>query len=718
MREIAHQAGELGELLGLREPPGADARAPERSRFLLFDAVAARCNGRRGADRSWSCSRTCSGRARRRCACSSISPSSRSTRHCCWLARCARSRASAGIRVTRTLALLRAQEPLHRDRAPPFSRGEVASCSSRCSGEPAPPDLTSELFARTEGVPLFLREAIRLLGERGELARAGAVPRAGVALPARALDLIRRALERALAPRPALVAAAAVLGRDFDVDRRRRGGAPPARAMRSTCVDEAARAGVVEARPTDAAALALHARAVPGGRLRGARRRARVRACICARPSGWSASTSGDSTRVIAELAAPPPPRARRRQIPSAPFALRVRGRRACARGVGAWEQAARHYEQAVAAVVDLRPGRDPLRRLGVLLALGEACAARGRAARRREVLTQAMELARSAGRGRRPGARRDRLLDLQDWGVRDEAARSAISEALAASARRARCDAARASSRGSRISTSGARTSSRPRARARGRALARAAGRSRGAAGRALHAALRARRAGSLRRARELTRRSWRWRRSRSGDRALISLLDVASDRIELGDARRARARAADRGRRRAPAPRHALALGVYDTGVALLEGRFDDAAALVRETLVLGRRAEHPVCARCFTAHSALLARERGDCEALARLAHRLSGARRSSALGAGGARAREVEPASQAARARFRVLARAGFADVPRNLRWTATMVELAHLCAELGDAARAARSSAARAVSITTACCRWRSATAGR
>jgi hypothetical protein len=39
------------------------------------------------------------------------------------------------------------------------------------------------------------------------------------------------------------------------------------------------------------------------------------------------------------------------------------------------------------------------------------------------------------------------------------------------------------------------------------------------------------------------------------------------------------------------------------------------------------------------------------------------------------------------SQDARARFDNLAARGFADVPRNLRWTATLVEIAHLCAEL-------------------------------
>jgi hypothetical protein len=42
---------------------------------------------------------------------------------------------------------------------------------------------------------------------------------------------------------------------------------------------------------------------------------------------------------------------------------------------------------------------------------------------------------------------------------------------------------------------------------------------------------------------------------------------------------------------------------------------------------------------------------------------------------------------------ARAFFDDLAEAGFERIPRNIRWHGTLVEVAHLCAELGDAARA-------------------------
>jgi hypothetical protein len=42
---------------------------------------------------------------------------------------------------------------------------------------------------------------------------------------------------------------------------------------------------------------------------------------------------------------------------------------------------------------------------------------------------------------------------------------------------------------------------------------------------------------------------------------------------------------------------------------------------------------------------------------------------------------------------ARAFFEDLAGAGFESIPRNIRWHGTLVEVAHLCAELGDAERA-------------------------
>ena len=134
------------------------------------------------------------------------------------------------------------------------------------------------------------------------------------------------------------------------------------------------------------------------------------------------------------------------------------------------------------------------------------------------------------------------------------------------------------------------------------------------------------------------------------------------------------------------------------------------------------MGLRAEHPYARGCANAHRALLARERGDAAAVLERSRPRCGAREGPThwVQAVVARAELAAGRARDARARFEALAARGFTDVPRNLRWTATLVEIAHLCAELEDGEqrgdRCTRCS--RRTPITTACCRWRSATADR
>jgi hypothetical protein len=183
----------------------------------------------------------------------------------------------------------------------------------------------------------------------------------------------------------------------------------------------------------------------------------------------------------------------------------------------------------------------------------------------------------------------------------------------------------------------------------------------------------------------------------SRSSDRALISLLDLASDQIMLGDAAGARAFRARADAIAGERPPTAMRwnCGVYDTGFALLEGRFDDAAALARDTAMLGRRAEHPYAGAVYGGHRVMLAHERGDAAEVLAILEPALGAREGPThwVQVMVGRARLAAGRESDARAMFESLARVDFADVPRNLRWTATLVELAVLCAELGDALRA-------------------------
>jgi hypothetical protein len=181
-----------------------------------------------------------------------------------------------------------------------------------------------------------------------------------------------------------------------------------------------------------------------------------------------------------------------------------------------------------------------------------------------------------------------------------------------------------------------------------------------------------------------------------RNRDATVIALLDVACDGIRLGDAdttRELRQRAGDIATRHA-SPTMVWHMGVWDTGFALMEGRFDAAEQLAHDSLLVGRRLEHPYAPICFDGQLSILARERGDDEDVLRRvradppdatpwAVAVVG-RAELALG-NEARAREL----------FERLARDDFADPPRNIRWISSVVEIAMLGAELEDSARAER-----------------------
>lgn len=698
LREVAERSAELAELLpelgGERGAKRATRSSDsERSRFLVFDAV----------------SRALAQVSRGRPLLivledlqSADPPSLRLLEHFAFeiasesiliLASLRDEFRERGNPVDRTLGVLRKQERLHELELAGFSRREVGALLARVLGRPAPSDLTSEMFARTEGVPLFLREAIRLLAERGVLSEPEKLPRAGVTLPGRALDLIGRALD-ALSPNAgALVAAAAVLGRQFTLAAAAEVADLPREAALDL-VDEAARAGVLEASPGDSASWrfthSLFREAAYAGIAGGERVKLHWRAAQrLERESGPALDT------VMPELAHHHN-RALALGDPERAFTFARRAAEQAAQ-LGAWEQAAQHYEQAVAAVGHVQPV-DPARRLGVLLALGEACRISGERTRRREVLTQAMALARSLGRNDDLARAAIGFSDLQDWGVRDEAAHRAVTEALAAIGDSPSVARARLMTRLAYFQVRSAHDTARIFGR-EAVALARAAADPEALqdALYVLHFALGG--PDHLDERAALGAESARFAtESQLGDRALIALLDLASDRVMLGDAagaRALRARAIEIAGERPP-PAMAWNRGVYDTGIALLEGRYDEAESLIRDTFAWGRRAEHPYSRAVLNGHRALLAFERGDFgEGLGILEPAL-GAREGPQhwVQTRVARMRLATGRREDARAMFESLAQGEFSDVPRNLRWTATLAELAILAFELDDAPRAA------------------------
>jgi hypothetical protein len=513
-----------------------------------------------------------------------------------------------------------------------------------------------------------------------------------VVLPARALDLIRRPLERLSGATAALVSAAAVLGREFtlpaaaEVAGQERGGA-------LDCLDEAVAAGVLEVAPGGATGFrfthALFQEAVLSALAPGARARLHLRAA-----EHLERENAGDPSAVLAELAhhhhralaVGDPERACQAALRAAEQASRL----------GAWEQAALHYEQARIAFEQV-PGCDPERRLELALDCTEAWRLASERSRRRQSARGAFELARALGRPREMAQAAIGTLDLQEWGVRDEAARRTVEEALAALPEGGSVEEVRLLTRLAYLEVRDAHENAARSAR-RAVTLARAAGDPDALqdALYTLHFAIGgpdglAERVALAREIEDVASES------KSGDRAVIALLDVAGDRFELGD-RAGALRLRSAAQRVAGARPHLgmrWHLEVYDTGIALLEGRLDEVEARVHSALSVGLRAEHPYARGCSRAHRALLARERGDADGvLDALAPAVrAGQGPMHWVYAVSARAQLAAGRAREARERFEALAAGGFVDVPRNLRWTATLVELAHLCAELEDEDRA-------------------------
>jgi len=139
---------------------------------------------------------------------------------------------------------------------------------------------------------------------------------------------------------------------------------------------------------------------------------------------------------------------------------------------------------------------------------------------------------------------------------------------------------------------------------------------------------------------------------------------------------------------------------LRVYDAGLALLQGSLAASEVLTDSAHLLGRRIDHPYARGSFNAQRMGLARERGIYqEVIDRLEPALHVFERGGLtvpeiwIRAILARAHLAIARDAEAVARFEQLFPHALA-VPRDLRWLVSLIEVAHLCADLGDTARAA------------------------
>lgn len=361
-----------------------------------------------------------------------------------------------------------------------------------------------------------------------------------------------------------------------------------------------------------------------------------------------------------------------------------------------AHEQAALHYGQAVQALEHgERP--DPARRLEALLALGEAQRLAAHREGRRATFTEAIEAAQALGRPIHAARAAIGFCDLSEWAPRDDEARSALERALAELPDGADEERVRIQARLGYLSAREAVERAEPVAR-EALALARRLGEP-GILQEAIYALafllagpdhLEERAALALE-AEAIVRESG------ATDTSIILFLDVACDRLTLGDVEGARARRAfaDELAGGQPHPGRTWHLRVYDAGVALLEGRITDAERLREEADRLGARIAHPYSRGVSRGNRAALARLRGDEVGVLEIFEAVLPVRQGPVhwVQAYTARALAAVGRKREAEAFLEDLASPTPARIPRNIRWHATMAELAHLVADVGDGGRA-------------------------
>lgn len=597
-----------------------------------------------------------------------------------------------GHPVNRSLSILGKHEHCVQVELGGLTRADVGALLADVIGRPAPAELTSELFARTEGVPLFLREAVRLLKDRGDLQRPERIRRRGITLPSHVVDLIRRSLEALSEPCAEVVGAAAVLGREFSLVHLA-GVAQVERGDALDLLDEAMAAGVLEEVSGAAASYrfthALFQEAAYEALQAGVRARLHLSAA-----QRLETQHAEDPSLVIAELA-----HHHHQAIaigdPQRAFDCAVRAAEQASR-LFAYERAADHYEQAAGALEHFDAVL-PAQRLSTLLALGRAHRLAGDRPRRRAVCEQAMDSARALGWPKEFAEAAIGFCALSEWSPYDEVAMASITEALAGvdpddavlrarlTARRGYLEIPRSTERAIPIAREAvelARGSRDPEALQESLYT--------------LHYAI----AGPdhhPERRQMIAELAEAARASRSSETTVIAAVDIACDCLSVGDRAGAEAmrREVSALSGESPSPVMVWHTNVFDAGCALLEGRFDDVEQMARDALLLGQRIEHPFARACHNGQLMQVQRDRGELEAILGLLGDASRGGRSPTHWVKAVLGQTVWRLGDEARAveLFEDLAGVDFEDVRRSIRWIGTIVEIAHLCADVGDGARA-------------------------
>ena len=176
-----------------------------------------------------------------------------------------------------------------------------------------------------------------------------------------------------------------------------------------------------------------------------------------------------------------------------------------------------------------------------------------------------------------------------------------------------------------------------------------------------------------------------------------IIAAIDVASDAMMRGAPVDAFAWRHEAGRLcgKAPPPQMAWHCQVFDAGVALMEGRLEEGQRLSESALSLGRRAGHPYAKGIHFSFQSIVAWE------TARFAEVVDGmipflrvptAPLHWARGVAARAALRMDDRQRAIEL-YETALRDGVSGIPRGIRWTRSLIELAHACADLGDVTHA-------------------------
>jgi len=588
--------------------------------------------------------------------------------------------------LTATLGALARTDLCARHDLEGFSEDEVVRFLEARGRRDAPRRLVAHLHERTRGNPFFLHQAVEWLEQRALFDAAALGASFEIQIPPAVRDVLAGRLAELTPACRRTLTIAALLGREFSAPLLAR-VAEIGRGELLERLDEAAAAGLVQPPSDPLGRFAFRhelvrevaaAELAPGERARTHQRIGRALEELHAQDP--EAPLTDLSHHFYHAIPAGEEERALRWALPAADQA----------HALLAWEQEALELERALHALEAL--GAPQERRLELLLRLTETRLLTGSVDRARDAALRAARAARALGDGAALVQAALGYGGLALWGVPASPDRRALlEEALdavgpAPTVERARVLARLIAERPDHDMLARVRPLAEEATR-----IARALG-DRECLAEALHAHHfvlqgpdRLDERGVL--AREILaldcapERRWALRENVAAD--LLVRGDIGGCRRELA-----------RAREEAEALRHPAFLWLCEgtsASLALLEGRLEAAERHAREALSVGQRTANPNAAALFLGHAHLLAREHGRIHELATtVARQLPGVQwvGSYARAAFASLFAELGRVEEA-RAGFRSLASEGFAALARRDDWLASLVELARLCAELGE-----------------------------